>query len=85
MITGTATLNIGKNRGIAIRTITYFVSTSAFNVCLGMILVLTIHPGDPGVHDKSTTQTMDVKKTSIMDGFLDMGRYINLIIFSNKF
>ncbi|XP_075225866.1 excitatory amino acid transporter-like isoform X2 [Lycorma delicatula] len=74
LITGTATLNIGKNHGIALKTITYFVATSAINVCLGMILVLTIHPGDPGIHDKNTPQTIDVKRISVIDGFLDMGR-----------
>ncbi|XP_039283949.1 excitatory amino acid transporter 2 isoform X1 [Nilaparvata lugens] len=73
LITGTATLNIGKNGRIAVRTFSYFVSTSALNVCLGMLLVLIIHPGDPGVRQQ-TTPVMDVKKLNIIDGFLDMGR-----------
>ncbi|KAL1139515.1 hypothetical protein AAG570_006498 [Ranatra chinensis] len=75
LITGTATLNIQKNRKIAIRTLTYFVSTSLLNVLIGLALVLSFHPGDPTVKaGAAAVQSHDVRKVSLLDGFLDMGR-----------
>uniref|UniRef100_T1I6L1 Amino acid transporter n=1 Tax=Rhodnius prolixus TaxID=13249 RepID=T1I6L1_RHOPR len=74
LIMGTATLNISKNGKIAIRTMTYFIITSVLNVILGIILVMSIHPGSPHVKYNSTVQSQDVKTIRPLDGFLDMGR-----------
>lgn len=70
---GTATINVRKNSRIAVRTIVYFVTTSALNVALGLFLVLTVHPGNPGVYI-NTTVAVDTSATNLLDGFLDMGR-----------
>lgn len=51
----------------------FFVLTSALNVILGLSLALLIHPGSPDVRS-NTTASVDLSKTSILDGFLDMGR-----------
>lgn len=73
LIIGTASLNIHKNGRIAVRTLTFFVVTSAINVIIGLSLALLIHPGSPDMR-LNTTASIDLSQTSILDGFLDMGR-----------
>ncbi|XP_054265021.1 excitatory amino acid transporter-like isoform X1 [Macrosteles quadrilineatus] len=85
LIIGTATINVRKNGRIAARTILYFISTSALNVALGLLLVITIHPGSPDFHS-NITNVVDMRNTNLLDGFLDMGR--NLVpdnIFQSAF
>ncbi|KAK9508080.1 hypothetical protein O3M35_007822 [Rhynocoris fuscipes] len=74
LIMGTATLNISKNGRIAMRTMAYFITTSVLNVLLGIILVMSIHPGSPTVKYNTTVQSQEVKTIRPLDGFLDMGR-----------
>jgi len=74
LIMGTATLNISKNGRIAMRTISYFIITSVLNVGLGMVLVLTIHPGRPDIKTNTSDLVPEVRNIKPLDGFLDMGR-----------
>lgn len=77
LLSGAANLDISKNGNVAIRTIVYFVLTSIFNVCLGLTLGLLVHPGDPGLRNAYASSSFTgPKKMNVMDGFLDMGRYV---------
>ena len=49
LITGAASLNAKMNGMIAFRTILYFIATSLISACVGLVLVLIIHPGNPEV------------------------------------
>ena len=49
LITGSASLNAKMNGMIALRTIVYFTVTSLISACVGLVLVIAIHPGNPEV------------------------------------
>ena len=49
LITGAASLNAKMNGMIALRTIVYFIVTSLLSACVGLVLVVAIHPGNPEV------------------------------------
>ena len=46
LITGSASLNAKMSGMIAFRTILYFLLTSLLAATVGLVLVVTIHPGD---------------------------------------
>lgn len=75
LIAGSASLNARMNGKIALRTLIYFASTSFFNACLGIFLVLLIHPGDPGLHSDSPSGS-DNKNVNLLDSLLDLGRWV---------
>uniref|UniRef100_A0A6B2E877 Amino acid transporter n=1 Tax=Phlebotomus kandelakii TaxID=1109342 RepID=A0A6B2E877_9DIPT len=75
LIAGSASLNARMNGKIALRTLIYFASTSFFNACLGIFLVLLIHPGDPGLHNDSAGSTEN-KNVNLLDSLLDLGRNV---------
>jgi len=77
LITGAASLNAKMNGMIAFRTILYFIATSLISACVGLVLVLIIHPGNPEVKTLLGSGTTVEKKIDIVDNFLDLGR--NLI------
>lgn len=75
--TGSASLDAKLNGKIALRTLFYFISTSLLNAILGVILVQLIHPGDPSIKGQLETSAhmLDDRKNTLMDNFLDLGRY----------
>jgi len=77
LITGSASLNAKMNGMMALRTILFFILTSLLSACVGLVLVLAIHPGDPDTKNILGSGTTQQKKVDIMDNFLDLGR--NLI------
>jgi len=77
LITGAASLNAKMNGMIALRTIVFFILTSLLSACVGLVLVITIHPGNPETKILLGSGTTDEKKIDIIDNFLDLGR--NLI------
>jgi len=77
LITGAASLNAKMNGMIALRTIVYFIVTSLFSACVGLVLVIAIHPGNPETKTLLGSGTTEEKKIDIVDNFLDLGR--NLI------
>ena len=46
LITGSASLNAKMSGMVAFRTILYFLVTSLLSACVGLVLVVAIHPGD---------------------------------------
>ncbi|EEB15083.1 Excitatory amino acid transporter, putative [Pediculus humanus corporis] len=73
LISCSASLNAKLNGKIAVKTLSYFVLTSFFNSCLGIILALLIHPGN---QESKTTLELekDKKIINVLDNFLDIGR-----------
>ena len=59
---------------IAVRTLVYFILTSLLNAILGVVLVILIHPGDPGLKESITPST-HARAVNILDSLLDLGRY----------
>ena len=49
LITGAARLNAKMIGMIALRTIVYFTVASLISACVGLVLVVAIHPGNPEV------------------------------------
>ena len=49
LVTGCASLNAKMSGMIAVRTIVYFLTTSLLAAILGLILVVTIHPGNASI------------------------------------
>ena len=93
LITGAASLNAKMNGMIALRTIVYFIITSLLSALVGLVLVTTIHPGNPEVKTilgsgerfimlifvktDCCLGTTAERKIDIVENFLDLGR--NLI------
>lgn len=73
LISGSASLNARMNGMIAIRTLVYFILTSFLNAVIGVILVLVIHPGNPGIRESITPLT-HARAVNILDSLLDLGR-----------
>ncbi|CAL7934650.1 unnamed protein product [Xylocopa violacea] len=73
LISGSASLNARMNGMIAVRTLVYFILTSLLNAVLGVVLVLLIHPGNPGIR-KSITTSHSGRAVNILDSLLDLGR-----------
>ncbi|CAG9858133.1 unnamed protein product [Phyllotreta striolata] len=76
LITGCSSLDAKLNGKIALRTLIYFISTSMFNALLGVVLGVTLHPGDPGLGVSSIAEGNERKTSSVLDSILDMGRNI---------
>ncbi|XP_022903383.1 excitatory amino acid transporter isoform X2 [Onthophagus taurus] len=80
LIAGSASLNARLNGKIAVRTLLYFLVTSGFNAVLGVLLAVSIHPGNPGLKDTLGNEIpkkgLNRKGTSILDALLDLGRNI---------
>jgi len=74
LITGAASLNAKMNGMIALRTIVYFITTSLLAACVGLVLVILVHPGNPETKLSLGSGTTEEKKVSILDNFLDLGR-----------
>ncbi|XP_072394050.1 excitatory amino acid transporter 2-like [Diabrotica undecimpunctata] len=77
IITGCSSVNAKLNGKIALRTFTYFFLTSTFNSLLGVILAITIHPGDSGIENQVIKGISEKTYSSMLDSVLDLGR--NLI------
>jgi solute carrier family 1 (high affinity glutamate transporter) protein 2 len=78
LVVGSASLDAKMNGKIALRTMCYFVSTSFLNAILGVILVQSIHPGDPSIKGQmgAMTHMLEDRKNSLSDNFFDLGRNI---------
>lgn len=66
------------NGKIAVRTLVYFILTSLLNAILGVVLVLLIHPGNPGLRESIAPATQ-TRVVNILDSLLDLGRYTFII------
>merc|ERR1719270_1657782 len=74
LITGSASLNAKMSGMIAFRTISYFLLTSLLSACVGLVLVVAIHPGNNTMKEALGDGNTEAKKTDILDTFLNLGR-----------
>lgn len=64
---------------IAVRTLVYFILSSLLNAVLGVVLVLLIHPGNPGIR-KSIATSHNGRAVNILDSLLDLGRWYYILL-----
>lgn len=76
LITGAASLNAKMNGMIALRTIVFFLATSLLAACVGLVLVVTIHPGTSEIKETIGNGNQIEKKIDMLDNFLDLGRNV---------
>jgi Na+/H+-dicarboxylate symporter len=76
LITGAASLNAKMNGMIALRTIVFFMVTSLLAACVGLVLVIAIHPGTPEIKAVVGSGNQQERKIEILDNFLDLGRNV---------
>jgi len=74
LITGAASLNAKLNGMMALRTITFFLLTSLIAAFVGLVLVVTVHPGNPDIKATIGDGNQKERKIEMMDNFLDLGR-----------
>lgn len=67
------------NGMIAVRTLVYFILSSLLNAVLGVVLVLLIHPGNPGIR-KSIATSHNGRAVNILDSLLDLGRWYYVLL-----
>merc|ERR550519_3034895 len=58
---------------MVLRTITFFLVTSLIAACVGLVLVITVHPGNPEIKETIGSGNQKERKIEMMDNFLDLG------------
>ena len=76
LITGAASLNAKMNGMMALRTIIFFMVTSLLAACVGLVLVIAVHPGTPEMKAVVGDGVQEERKIDILDNFLDLGRNV---------
>ena len=73
MISAVGSLDLSVSGRIGTRAIVYYMSTTISAVILGIILVLTIHPGEGS--DKGIVRGGQVRHVTTADMLMDLIRY----------
>ncbi|XP_067674565.1 excitatory amino acid transporter-like [Haliotis asinina] len=76
MITGLASLDAKSSGRMGLRAIVYYFTTTFIAIIIGIILVVSIHPGKHTGPSKSLVDSSDEKPPSSTDAFLDLIRNI---------
>ncbi|XP_046373972.1 excitatory amino acid transporter-like isoform X2 [Haliotis rufescens] len=76
MITGLASLDAKSSGRMGLRAIVYYFTTTFVAIVIGIILVVSIHPGKFTGEGKAYVQSADEKPPSSTDAFLDLIRNI---------
>ena len=76
LITGATSLNAKMNGMMALRTIAFFMVTSLLAACVGLVLVIAVHPGTPEMKAVVGDGIQEERKIDILDNFLDLGRNV---------
>ncbi|KAK7108373.1 excitatory amino acid transporter-like [Littorina saxatilis] len=76
MITGLANLDAKNSGKMGLRAIVYYFSTTFFAIILGIILVVSIHPGDKSFKEGVVLKKEVEKPPTSMDAFLDLIRNV---------
>lgn len=75
MLAGLAQLDAGSSGRMGSRALLYYFTTTVFAVILGIILVVSIHPGNKEIKENIGEGT-EAKEVSAVDAFLDLIRYL---------
>ncbi|XP_048374042.1 excitatory amino acid transporter 2-like [Sphaerodactylus townsendi] len=73
LISGLASLDARSSGRMGTRAMVYYMSTTVLAAILGVILVLSIHPGNPKLRKTPTVMTKN-EEVSSLDAFLDLIR-----------
>ncbi|XP_052813216.1 excitatory amino acid transporter 2-like isoform X1 [Mya arenaria] len=73
LIVGVSSLDAKASGHMGIRTLIYYFGTTFMAIIIGVILVVTIHPGQMDLKDKLAVSNVDSRLTG-MDAFLDLAR-----------
>ncbi|KAL3094992.1 hypothetical protein niasHS_006343 [Heterodera schachtii] len=73
LISGLAQLDAKQSGRVGSLAVAYYLATTAIAVITGIILVLSIHPGNPENH-RAIVSTREVKRVNTVDTFLDLIR-----------
>ncbi|XP_036003710.1 solute carrier family 1 member 9 isoform X2 [Fundulus heteroclitus] len=74
LITGLAGLDARSSGRMGSRAMVYYMSTTVIAAILGVILVLTIHPGNPKLRGSTLSTATKNQEVSSLDAFLDLIR-----------
>ncbi|XP_062841016.1 solute carrier family 1 member 9 [Trichomycterus rosablanca] len=74
LITGLAGLDARSSGRMGTRAMVYYMSTTIIAAVLGVILVLTIHPGNPKLRANQVSAGPKNQEVSSLDAFLDLIR-----------
>ena len=72
MISAIGSLDLSLSGRIGMRAIVYYMTTTVSAVILGIVLVLTIHPGERS--DKTAGDMTSIRKVTTVDMLLDLIR-----------
>ena len=61
---------------MGVRTLVYYFGTTFMAIIVGVILVVTIHPGERDLKDELAVSNVD-SRVSSLDAFLDLFRSVN--------
>jgi len=78
MISAVGSLDLSLSGRIGTRAIVYYMTTTVSAVILGIILVLTIHPGDSSSAGKMTRDSRSIRKVTTADMLMDLIRFARL-------
>ncbi|KAL4228027.1 hypothetical protein ACF0H5_013465 [Mactra antiquata] len=73
LIIGVSSLDAKASGHMGLRTLVYYFGTTFLAIIIGVILVVSIHPGDPVLKDETAVAKGDSRITSL-DAFLDLIR-----------
>ncbi|XP_070542913.1 excitatory amino acid transporter-like [Ptychodera flava] len=74
LITGLAQLDAKSSGKMGTRALVYYFCTTLFAAILGIILVVSIHPGDREKKEQLAVDAADEKKVDTLDAVLDLAR-----------
>lgn len=58
------------------RALVYYFATTILAAIVGIVMVITIHPGDPNIKE-GLHHAKEDKKVSTLDAFLDLIRFVS--------
>lgn len=75
LITGMAQLDAKSSGRMGSRALVYYMSTTVLAAIVGIIMVVSIHPGDPSIKE-GAAETTEPEPVSTMDALLDIARFV---------
>lgn len=79
LFTGVSSLDAKASGHMGLRTLVYYFGTTFMAIVVGVILVVSIHPGDPVLKDETAVAKGDSRITSL-DAFLDLIRFVVFLL-----
>merc|ERR1711997_435617 len=74
LIAAVGSLDMSISGKVGGRAVAYYMSTTVVAVILGIILVSTIHPGQPGTEGDEPTKVGESRNVTAVDTLLDLAR-----------